>query len=227
MRKVVLFDLGNTLVRYYDRAEFAPLLERGIARVAARLRADGRLRVDPDSVRQRTATEDHEAPDHRVRPMEARISRIFEIEEGFAVGLCEELMAPIFEVGRRYPEVLRVLEALRGRGIRTGVVSNSPWGGPADLWRGELRRQGLVAFLEPAVFCRDIGWRKPDRRIIDFALRRADAEPADCLYVGDNPRWDRAGPAGVGMESVLVERGDYVPDGGPSVRDLDGIFRFL
>jgi putative hydrolase of the HAD superfamily len=225
VKKAVLFDLGNTLVQYYERAEFPALLQEGIARVAERLRADGLLRVDSDTVRRRVAAENHEAADHKVRPMEERLGRIFEVHDVVAEGLCAGFMDPIFRIARVYEETVPVLETLRARGITTGLVSNTPWGSPALLWREELRRLGLYSRIDHAVFCRDVGWRKPDKRIFDFALERVGVAASDCLYVGDNPRWDRAGPATVGMGSVLVERGDYAPDGGPSIRQLRDLLR--
>lgn len=225
MKKATLFDLGGTLVQYYQRAEFASLLQQGITRVRERLKAASLLRVDAETVRQRVSEENHEAADHKVRPMEVRLARIFEIDVALAASLSTEFMDPIFRLGRVYEDSVPVLERLRARGITTGIVSNTPWGSPAQLWREELHRLGLDSRLDHIIFCRDVGWRKPDKRIFDFALRQVGVPVSDCLYIGDNPRWDRVGPATVGMESVLVERGDYTPDGGPSVRELDDLLR--
>lgn len=227
MRKVVLFDLGNTLVRYYERSEFPTILEKGIGKVAERLRADGRLRADTETIHKRVAEENQEAADNRVRPLEGRLARIFEVDETFAASLCAEFMIPIFQVGKVYEETIPVLKALRSRGIRTGLVSNTAWGSPAQLWRNELHRLELDSGLDHVIFCRDVGWRKPDRRIFEWTLQRVGAPASDCLYVGDNPRWDRAGPASVGMDSVLVERGDYFADGGPSVHGLEDLLRMI
>lgn len=228
MAKTVLFDLGDTLVHYYRREEFPYLLERGLAGVAGRLAKDGAA-PSPDSatVRQRAAEENHEAPDHRVRPLEGRLARIFAVEVSRALGLCPDFMAPIFGAARVFPETVPVLRELRARGIRTAVVSNSPWGSPADLWRGELRRLGLAPLLDAAVFCGDVGWRKPDPRIFRYAIDRLQVPPSDVLYVGDDPRWDRPDPATLGLRSILVERGSYVADGGPSIPDLSGVLRLI
>ena len=227
MKKAVLFDLGNTLVRYYERWEFPSLLERGIAQAARHLEEDGLLRVGSDAIRERVAAENHEAADCRVRPMEERLSRIFGIDLLRALDLCSDFMEPIFQLGVVYEDSLPILQALRTRGVKTGVVSNTPWGCPAELWRKELHRRGLLTSLDVAVFCRDVGWRKPDRRIFDRALQEVGVPAVECLYVGGNPNWDRVGPVRAGIPSVLVERGDYSFDGGPSARDLRGILPYL
>ena len=57
----------------------------------------------------------------------------------------------------------RAYQALRSRGIKTAIVSNTPWGSPADAWRAELTRHGLLDKVDATVFCMDVGWRKPHR----------------------------------------------------------------
>jgi len=46
--------------------------------------------------------------------------------------------------------------------IKTAIVSNSPWGSSANAWRHELMRHGLLERVDAAVFCGDVGWRKPN-----------------------------------------------------------------
>jgi len=38
-------------------------------------------------------------------------------------------------------------------------VSKHTLGGPADAWRAELERHGLIDKVDAAVFCMDVGWR--------------------------------------------------------------------
>jgi putative hydrolase of the HAD superfamily len=128
-------------------------------------------------------------------------------------------MAPLFARGRPYDDVLPVLRRLRAEGVRTAIVSNTPWGSPGDLWREELARLGLAGEVDLAVFCSDVGWRKPAAAIFEYTLARLDARPADCFFVGDNPRWDVAGPRRVGIEALLLDRDGMAKDG-DSIRDL-------
>jgi putative hydrolase of the HAD superfamily len=210
MKKALLFDLGNTLVRYFERSEFAAILEQSILEVRRHLQQQGLLAVSTETMWHRVREEDHEAQDHRVRPLEGRLGRIFEIDAAQSpavVGtMCRRFTQPIFARGRCYEDALPVLRQLRAEGVRTAIVSNTPWGSPGALWREELARLGLSAWVDAAVFCTDVGWRKPARPILERALGILGVDPQDCLFVGDDPRWDLAGPRAVGMEAILIDR---------------------
>jgi putative hydrolase of the HAD superfamily len=135
--------------------------------------------------------------------------------------LCRCFLAPVLTRGYCYPEAIAVLQSLKARGIRTAIVSNTPWGSPAELWRAEIDRLGLGDWLDVTVFCRDAGWRKPAAPIFALALERLRAEPSRCLFVGDDPRWDLVGAHAVGMEAILVQRAGTAPHGdAASMSDL-------
>jgi putative hydrolase of the HAD superfamily len=159
---------------------------------------------------QRVRDENHEAADHRVRPLEGRLARVFQLETEQSADLIEEMCrrftAPFFARSCRYPDALPVLRRLRARGVRTALVSNMPWGSPGRLWRGELVRHGLDAWLDLALFCTDAGWRKPAPQIFELALKQLEIQAQDCLFVGDHPQWDVAGAQTVGIEALLIDR---------------------
>jgi putative hydrolase of the HAD superfamily len=230
-KDTVLFDLGNTLVRYYGRAEFPGILREAIASVHDELARRGLLRVSPEEVWARAQAEDYEADDSRVRPLEGRLARIFGLEAmapGVMETLCRRFLAPILALGRCYPEAIAVLQSLKAQDIQTALVSNTPWGSPAELWREEIDRLGLGGWLDVTVFCRDAGWRKPAPPIFALALERLGADASRCLFVGDDPRWDLAGAQAVGIEATLVQRAGSVPhEGATSIPDLYGLLQIL
>jgi putative hydrolase of the HAD superfamily len=213
--KAVLFDLGNTLVRYFERSEFPAILEQAILQVRGYLQEEGLLAVSAETMWSRVRQENHESRDHRVRPLEERLGRIFEIEPGRAMdrarAMCWHFTRPIFACSRCYEDALPALQQLRAEGIKTALVSNTPWGSPAALWREELARLGLTGWLDVDVFCTDVGWRKPASPIFEHALALLGTGPQDCLFVGDDPRWDLAGARAVGIEAVLIDRREGMP----------------
>ena len=207
----VIFDLGNTLVSYYTRPQWPEVLSQAIDGVAAHLGRRGRMRVNSDELTKRVEAEGGERDDHRVRPLEGRLARIFKLSEadladGAAMEMCHCFMKPIFALARRYGDALPTLEELRRRGVKTAILSNTPWGSPAELWREELGRLGLRQAVDAAAFCRDVGYRKPAPQSFEFVMRALHVSAEACLFVGDDPRWDIAGPRGVGMEAVLICR---------------------
>jgi putative hydrolase of the HAD superfamily len=144
-----------------------------------------------------------------VRPLEARLSRTLELAENDAhllPRLCRSFMSPLFEQARVYEDTLPFLDALRRLGFEAIIVSNTTWGSPAELWREQLSRTGIASRVSGSVFCRDVGWRKPDPHIYAHALKVARATPEECIFVGDNPVWDVEGPEKVGIPGVLLDR---------------------
>ena len=215
MKKAVLFDLGGTLVEYYTRGVFPGSLEEAIDEVEGYLRHLDLLRVPPAALWQRVRDEDHEAGDLRVRPLEGRLIRIFQLGDAncavaqpvsgdLVAEMCRRFLKPILARGRRHGDALPALQKLTAAGLQTAIVSNTPWGSPADLWREEVERQGLS--VQAVVTCRDAGWRKPARQIFEFALELLGTSPQESLFVGDDPRWDVLGPKEMGMEAILIDR---------------------
>ncbi|MEX2729301.1 MAG: HAD family hydrolase, partial [Candidatus Sigynarchaeum springense] len=127
-------------------------------------------------------------------------------EHGFMMNLCKRFLKPILARSHVFDDTLPVLDELNGLGFRLGIVSNTPWGSPGILWREELGRIGIAKHVNPIVFDRDAGWRKPAGQIFQHAMDIIKAQPKECIYVGDDPRWDIAGPRAVGMDAVLVDR---------------------
>lgn len=130
-------------------------------------------------------------------------------------------MKPIFARGYCYEDTLPTLQKLRAEGFKTAIVSNTPWGSPANLWQEEIERLGLSEYMDVVVFCRDVGWRKPARQIFEFTLEKLQALPQDCVFVGDDPRWDLVGPRAVGIEAILIDRQRAMQDAGEEpINDL-------
>ncbi len=209
-KTAILFDLGGTLAEYYSRSETPVVLAEALAEVQGLLSERGLVARMPENAPEQMHTQ-READDYRVRPLVERLARVFGLDGldpsgELAAEMCRRFLRPIFARGRCYDDTLPVLRELRLRGIKTAIVSNTPWGSPAAPWREELARLGLSGLVDTAVFCTDVGWRKPARQIFDFALERLHAAPQESLFVGDHPVWDVAGARGAGMDAVLIDR---------------------
>ncbi|HEV7657049.1 MAG TPA: HAD family hydrolase [Mycobacteriales bacterium] len=100
------------------------------------------------------------------------------------------------------PEVEPLLRALRERGIRIGVLSNTLW--PRTEHQRVFRRDGVAELIDAAVYTSEIEWTKPHPEAFRTALAAVGAEPEDAVFVGDRPWDDIAGAKGVGMRAVLI-----------------------
>ena len=115
-----------------------------------------------------------------------------------------------------FEDVRPTLARLERAGLLLGIVSNfEAW---LEEWFGVHE---LVEIFPVRVISGIEGIEKPDERIYRLALERAEVEAAESVYVGDNPEFDVAPPASLGMFAVLVDRRERFPDHmGPRIRDL-------
>jgi putative hydrolase of the HAD superfamily len=92
-----------------------------------------------------------------------------------------------------------LLETLRDRGLKTGLVSNGF--DPPDLARAELARLGVAQLLDVIVLAPEVGARKPDPAIFRHALDALGVAPERALMVGDTLATDIAGAKAIGMRT--------------------------
>ena len=106
-----------------------------------------------------------------------------------------------------------LLEALRERGLKLGLVSNAF--DPGWLLHRDLEHMGLAERLDFSVFSSEVGMRKPHPAIFERALEELGVAPEAALFVGDRLFEDIRGAAELGMTTVqaLWYRADEHPDG--------------
>ena len=118
-----------------------------------------------------------------------------EIEE-----LIEQYIAPLDARVTPYDDTLDTLAALRQRGLRIGLVSNTMW--PSRYHQRELDRFGVTPYLDHTVFSAEAGVWKPQPGIYHLSLDALGASAAEAVFVGDTPEADIAGAQRAGMRAV-------------------------
>jgi putative hydrolase of the HAD superfamily len=112
----------------------------------------------------------------------------------------EEFWAPHTLIDPEAPPLLR---ALRERGIRVGVLSNTLW--PRDHHERVFTRDGVLELIDGAVYTSEIAHTKPHPEAFAAAMGAVGAtDPARCVFVGDRTFDDIHGARSVGMRTVLV-----------------------
>jgi len=101
-----------------------------------------------------------------------------------------------------YDDAVPLLEGLRARRLPLALVANTIFG------LGQPWEDRFAPYLPTRVLSREFGFVKPHPGIFLEAARRLDANPKDCLFVGDLPLADVWGAQQVGMRAVLLDRGD-------------------
>jgi len=85
--------------------------------------------------------------------------------------------------------------------FKLGLISNFTY---APVIYVALRRLAINKFFNAVLVSADVGWRKPNKRIFEEALRRLGVKPEETVYVGDSPLEDIEGAEALGIKTVFV-----------------------
>jgi len=101
------------------------------------------------------------------------------------------------------PLVAPLFTALRDRGLRVGVLSNTIW--PRHEHERIFARDEVDHLIDGAVYSSEIEWTKPHAESFRAALAAVGVDdPARAVYVGDRLFEDVWGPQQIGMRAVHV-----------------------
>jgi len=196
----VLFDWGDTLMQWAPEPD---LLEAGHA---AGFGALGRDPVPAMTERFRTAYLSTFFEPGLIEEVEypAQVRRLL---AEFEIEVSDEELARFLEAEHTAWAPARqlattthaLLEALRERGLKLGLVSNAF--DPPDLLHRDLAEFGIEERLDVALFSSEVGRRKPDPEIFRRALDALGVDAPEALFVGDTLASDIAGAAALGMHT--------------------------
>lgn len=222
--RAICFDLDNTLwdvVPVLERAEriLTDWLRLRYPRIPQRFDAAGILEVRAALLMEQP----HQAHDLTFLRREtlARLAAA----AGYDRDIAHEAFATWYAARNAcvpYSEVVPALENLRPR-FRLATLSN----GNADL-----EAIGIAHHFEVRLHAAALGCAKPDARAYEALAGALTLDPAEILFVGDEPHADITGPRNVGMQTVWVNRGAVAwpeelapPD--HEIADLDGLVALL
>jgi putative hydrolase of the HAD superfamily len=138
------------------------------------------------------------------RRLEAQLDGRFDLEN---------LRRHYFERMRPNEPMIDFMREVRGRGLRTALLTNNvrEW---EPLWRAKLPEvQEIFEVIVDSAF---VGMRKPEREIYDLTLERLGLEAADCAFVDDLEVNCEAATA-LGMHAVRFE------DASQAIAELRGL----
>ena len=203
--KAVFFDLGGTL-RIADHVpEHEERAKRRMAELAGWSDADAFLDL----------VEERYKPYRDWALGEWKEARDFELWKKWLLPelpdeklheICHELTFQYRQVKGRRRLVeggMEVLNGLRARGYRLGIISNLIGEHEIYDW---LRDDGLEDYFETMVLSSVTGLRKPDPEMYRMACRELGLEPAQCASVADKLNRDITGgkAAGIGANILFI-----------------------
>lgn len=218
--KAVLFDLGHTLIDYYN--DWKGPEKHAVTAVSEMVFESSANGVDKEQVaeylfellergRRIKTTE------HLEIPLEDVLGQCFhrfsvEEDEDLMGRSLEAFYGVLLEKRALVPGTEEMLQFVRDLDFRIGLVSDVAWGLPSYFPLRDLRHFHLDEYFDDMVFSTDVGLRKPNPKMFKIALSNVGAS-AECSYfVGNNLQADILGAQSVGMTAVLKESDFYTHD---------------
>ncbi len=190
----VIFDLFGTLANNFAAREYEEAL----------LKMASVLSLPPDDFRQAWSDSSKVRNDAARKRCESRIELI-----------CNTLGTPrerilidhaarvrfdyIRQVMEPRPDAVAVISELREKGFKIGLISDCSDEVPV-IWPDTP----LCQLFDVSVFSCLAGFRKPDPRIYDLAVKQLNVLPEKCLYVGDGGSQELTGALKAGMHPVMI-----------------------
>lgn len=210
MLNTVLFDMGGTLEDIYYNEETTAAVMEELQEV---LRANGlepgcspeefRTRVLGGLKRYKQWSEsamrelkpEEIWPDYYLKDFDLDLEKLLPITE---------VLANLWEVTYYHrelrPGVKDMLDALKERGYRLGVISNN-----ASLYNvfDMLEDYGIRDYMEDVAVSSVTGYRKPHPEIFRISMRQMRCKPEECVYMGDTLSRDVIGAKRAGFGKAV------------------------
>ena len=207
--KAVIFDLGNTLVHYTENINWSNLYTPATRQVLAACGAG--FCAQKDAAAQKTLTKYNT----RVHPRDYEVSSnvIFgEILEGWGESAEKVYVAKqsFYNFFQRetylYEDTEAVLQTLKARGIKIGVLTDVPYGMDNEFVQKDLAP--IANYIDLCLTSNDVGLRKPSPKgFLTLQNAFGVVRGNEIIVVGDEEK-DIVGANVSGFISVLIDRKD-------------------
>jgi putative hydrolase of the HAD superfamily len=197
--RAIFFDIDDTL---FSTSEFADVARRNAVRAMVRsglnVEFDEALRELKEVVAEFSSNYDHHFEKLLVRfpPEATRGANHAVIVAAGVIAYHETKWRQLLP----FKDAVEALRALARTDLIRGIITDGLMVKQAE----KLLRLDVYRYLTPeAIFISDqVGIGKPNPKIYLKALKRLGLEPAETMYVGDNPRADIDPPNRIGMVTV-------------------------
>ncbi len=210
MIKGIIFDLGNTLLRF--SGDLAEVQRAGAEAMADWYLKKRHIKLDAPALietflaeraagralAQETQLEvtAQQSLRETLQKLEASASAEALVEAAIKI-----YFAPEEAAYAAYPDAAETLKQLKSRGYRLGLYSNAT---DDKLIQRLVNQGGLRPWLSPTFSSAAWGWRKPRREPFDLIAGRWGLAPAEVVMVGDTLQADILGAQNAGMPGILA-----------------------
>ncbi len=215
MIKLVIFDLGETLIFYNDfPLDWSSHYETALKTVC------NNLSIGFDETKIKTASSILYKYNTRVNPRTTEVSsdQIFleifreaNIDEVYLDSFIKEFFKYFQRKAEPEKTALELLTFLKQKNINIAVLTDVPYGMPKDLVMEDLKP--LNSYIDFVLTSVEAGTRKPSTAGHQMLLDRFDCKNSEAVYVG-NEKKDIDMAKNAGVFSVLIDSDGKTPDWG-------------
>lgn len=222
--KVIVFDLGGTLMRYVGMPQsWADYYPKGFVAILQKYRCDIPQEIVEKSVQMLKEMN----PRIHYREIEYSAESIFtKVLEPWHLNVPVQSCIETFLGGLRleaeiYPETIPVLRKLREKGYAIAALTDLPSAMPDEVFRRDI--SGLLEYFDYYVSSAVSGYRKPNGRGLQMISERFAIPISELLFVGDEEK-DRETAIRAGCKFIWIDRNDKQEDG---IADLSELLALL
>ena len=210
MIKGIIFDLGNTLIKF--EGNWQTVDQEGADAMATWYLKKKHIKLDADALAStylaeraanlETAQETHteilaeQSLKNALKTINAPASAGAFMEA--AIKIC---FAPEEAASHPFPDTVDTLKHLKSQGYRMGLYSNAS---DDALIQRLVNKCGLRPWLSPTFSSAALGKRKPNPYGFNLIAERWELAPNEIVVIGDNLSADILGAQNAGMHSILV-----------------------
>ncbi len=145
----------------------------------------------------------------------------FELAQVFEHQFLDEIIA----YNELIDGALDVLEYLKTKEYQIHIISN----GFHEVTHRKIDGSGIRQYVETVTSADEVKVRKPNPKIFEFALNKANAERKESVLIGDDWIADVKGAQNFGMKAVFFDvlKDNRTEEGLTSIQDLNEIRTFL
>lgn len=110
---------------------------------------------------------------------------------------------------RVIPNTFEMLDYLKEKGYHLYLLTN----GFVEIQHIKITESGLAPYFEKIFTSDEMGYKKPDKRAFDYAVKYVNARKAECLMIGDEFPTDIEGARQAGIDQVYFNIRNKPADG--------------
>lgn len=208
--KTIIFDLGETLLYFRDRALTGDIENESnycINEVLGYLKQKGvnyvkfkDIQNEIKKIRVKKYKDDVEI---HINNLGSNLARIYSLNRKITKEIIHIFSSKYFESLYVDPSTYNVLSIL-SKTYNLGILSNSPFGIDSKYSITAMTKFDILKYFNFYEFSVDFGVRKPNMKFFDLVLTKHRIKKNECLFIGNDKKNDIEGAIKAGIDNVIL-----------------------